>query len=158
MAEKLVYINTIVPDNQVVKVSVMVKEENYISIAEERKRRKKDQPHVCLLNVPTRGSTLCKTLHSHSLFTLRDIDSATRVHTMDKAVCFTHSTDTLCKGMNATILTSAIVDHTERFKLGVATNQREEKLWIQTYKNLFLTRNQTDHMPHLIWPEWKREK
>ena len=28
----------------------------------------------------------------------------------------------------------------------------------QYYKNLFLTRNQTDHVRHLIWPEWKREK
>ena len=26
------------------------------------------------------------------------------------------------------------------------------------YKNLFLTRNQTDHVRHLIWPEWKRKK
>ena len=26
------------------------------------------------------------------------------------------------------------------------------------YKNLFLRKNQADHVRHFIWPEWKRKK
>ena len=37
-------------------------------------------------------------------------------------------------------------------------NELEFSLLLGIYKNLFLTRKQTDHVRHLIWPEWKIDK
>ena len=58
----------------------------------------------------------------------------THIHTNtfpDEAVCIAHSTNTLGKGMNPTILTSAmgkIVGQIELFSLGMATGLGKGKL------------------------------
>ena len=63
------------------------------------------------------------------------MDLTTRVQILDKAVCISHSVNTLGKGMNTTIIPPArgkIVGKTGLSNLGIATNLREGELWIQT--------------------------
>ena len=64
------------------------------------------------------------------------MDSATQVQTLDKAVCISHSANTLRKSINPTILLlpvmSKIVGQSVLFNFGMATSLREGKVWIQT--------------------------
>ena len=62
------------------------------------------------------------------------MDMANLVQLLDKAVCILCSINTLGKGMNPTILFSAVdelVRQTGLFNFGMATSLREGKLWIQ---------------------------
>ena len=54
------------------------------------------------------------------------MDTAIRVQILDEAACFSHSTNTLGKGMNPIILT--IVGQTVLFSHDEATSLREGKL------------------------------
>ena len=63
------------------------------------------------------------------------MDTTARVQILDETNCVSHSTNTLGKGMNPTILPPAmgkIVGQTRFFSLGETTSLGEGKLWIQT--------------------------
>ena len=56
------------------------------------------------------------------------MDSATRVQILYKAVCISHYTNTLEKGINFILLPQEIIGETRLFNLGMATSLRERKL------------------------------
>ena len=59
------------------------------------------------------------------------MDTMTQVQILEETVCISHSTNTLGKSMNQTILPPAmdkIVDHTGFFSLGMAPSLEEGKL------------------------------
>ena len=68
----------------------------------------------------------------------RKIDSSTWVQFVDDAVCISHIANILGKGMNLTIppthppIHEQIVEQISLFNLDMATDLKEEKLWIQT--------------------------
>ena len=49
-----------------------------------------------------------------------------------KAICISHSTNTLEKDMHTTIFPPAIAGQAKLFNLGMATSLEEGKFWIQT--------------------------
>ena len=57
-----------------------------------------------------------------------------QVQILDKAICIWHSTNTLGKGINPTILYPAVskIGQTGIFSLGMTTSLGKGKLWIQT--------------------------
>ena len=65
----------------------------------------------------------------------QDVDSPTWVQILNEVVCISHSTNTLGKAMNLTILLSTmdkyIVEYAEFFNLDKTTCLGEGKLWIQ---------------------------
>ena len=60
--------------------------------------------------------------------------TATRVQTLDEAVCISHSANAPGKGMYFTSHLKLMVNSRAEwlFNLAMSTNQREGKLWIQT--------------------------
>ena len=69
------------------------------------------------------------------------MDSVTRVQILEEAVYHLHRANTLWKGMNLTILPSAMYELWEKsglFNLGMATSLEERKLWITTKGDLFM--------------------
>ena len=58
------------------------------------------------------------------------MNMVTKVQILNKAICISHSANTLGKGMNATILLLVIGEQSEFFNHGIAMAIREGKLWI----------------------------